>query len=109
MFQTVSHYLHSHSQKQVVMVDPAVAYQLYPRYQRGAEDGNFSRRNNGSFWLGVVWPGITVFPDWLNSKIQNYCNNEFSMFFLPNDGVDIDGLWIDMNEPSNFPLQISML
>lgn len=85
------------------MVDPAVAYQPYPPYQRGAEDGIFLRRDNGSFWLGVVWPGVTVFPDWFNTKIQSYWNNEFSTFFSPRNGVDIDGLWIDMNEPSNFP------
>jgi alpha-glucosidase len=85
------------------MVDPAVAYQPYPPYQRGAEDGIFLRRDNGSFWLGVVWPGVTVFPDWFNTDIQNYWNNEFSIFFSPENGVNVDGLWIDMNEPSNFP------
>lgn len=63
MFQEVNHYLHAHNQKQIVMVDPAVAYQPYAPYQRGAEDGIFLRRDNGSFWLGVVWPGVTVFPD----------------------------------------------
>ena len=85
------------------MVDPAVAYQPYPPYQRGASDGIFLRRDNGSFWLGVVWPGVTVFPDWFHTDIQNYWNNEFTVFFDPTNGVDIDGLWIDMNEPSNFP------
>ncbi|KAL2071530.1 hypothetical protein VTL71DRAFT_12765 [Oculimacula yallundae] len=103
MFRYINHYLHENNQKQVLMVDPAVAYQPYPAYQRGAEDGVFLRRDNGSFWLGVVWPGVTVFPDWFNKDIQEYWNNEFSTFFSPKNGIDIDGLWIDMNEPSNFP------
>jgi alpha-glucosidase len=103
MMQDINHYLHSHNQKQVLMVDPAVAYQPYPPYQRGAADGIYLRRDNGSFWLGVVWPGVTVFPDWFNSDAQGYWNDEFSRFFSPSSGVDIDGLWIDMNEPSNFP------
>ncbi|KAB5511387.1 family 31 glycosyl hydrolase [Coniochaeta sp. 2T2.1] len=60
-------------------------------------------RANGSIWQGVVWPGITAFPDWFASNITKYWNNEFALFFSPDDGVDIDALWIDMNEPSNFP------
>lgn len=103
MMQDINHYLHERDQHQILMVDPAVAYQPYPPYQRGAADEIFLKRSNGSFWLGVVWPGVTVFPDWFNTDIQNYWNNEFSIFFSPEDGVDVDGLWIDMNEPSNFP------
>ena len=61
--QELNHYLHAHNQKQILMVDPAVAYQSYPPYQRGAADEIFLKRDNGSFWLGVVWPGVTVFPD----------------------------------------------
>jgi len=88
------------------MVDPAVAYQNYGPYNRGAADHVFLAKpgsTNGSFWLGVVWPGVTVFPDWFNTDVQNYWSNEFELFFSPSDGVNIDGLWIDMNEPSNFP------
>lgn len=33
---------------------------------------------------------------------QGYWNSEFQSFFDPETGVDIDALWIDMNEPSNF-------
>jgi alpha-glucosidase len=51
---------------------------------------------------GVVWPGITAFPDWFNPNTQDYWNNEFASFFDAETGVDIDGLWIDMNEASNF-------
>lgn len=61
--QAINHYLHSHDQKQIVMVDPAVAYQDYPPYQNGAHDDIFLKRDNGSYWIGVVWPGVTVFPD----------------------------------------------
>lgn len=103
MMQELNHYLHSHNQRQILMVDPAVAYQDYSPYNNGAKDGIFLRRDNGSFWLGVVWPGVTVFPDWFHTSTQSYWNNEFSTFFSPENGVDIDGLWIDMNEPSNFP------
>ncbi|KUJ18315.1 glycoside hydrolase family 31 protein [Mollisia scopiformis] len=103
MMQDINHYLHAHDQKQILMVDPAVAYQQYGPYLRGAADEIFLKRSNGSFWLGVVWPGVTVFPDWFNTGIQGYWDNEFEVFFSPETGVDVDGLWIDMNEPSNFP------
>ena len=53
-------------------------------------------------YTGVVWPGIAAFPDWFNPNTQGYWNGEFETFFDPNTGVDIDGLWIDMNEASNF-------
>ncbi|KAI0885492.1 glycoside hydrolase family 31 protein [Annulohypoxylon maeteangense] len=97
-------YLHAHDQHYVVMVDPAVAYQDFPTaFQRGVDDNIFLLRGNGSVWKGVVWPGVTAFPDWFSANISNYWNNEFSLFFSPEDGVDIDALWIDMNEPSNFP------
>lgn len=51
---------------------------------------------------GAVWPGLTVFPDWFNKDTQRYWNSEFKRFFSAGDGIDIDGLWIDMNEASNF-------
>ncbi|KAI2625715.1 glycoside hydrolase family 31 protein [Hypoxylon sp. NC1633] len=97
-------YLHARNQHYVVMVDPAVAYQDFPgSFQRGIEDNIFLLRQNGSVWKGVVWPGVTVFPDWFSSNVGQYWNNEFSLFFSSQDGLDIDALWIDMNEPSNFP------
>jgi alpha-glucosidase len=43
-----------------------------------------------------------VFPDWFHSNTQQYWNEEFARFFDADTGVDIDALWIDMNEPSNF-------
>ncbi|OAA65035.1 alpha-glucosidase [Cordyceps fumosorosea ARSEF 2679] len=98
----VSH-LHERDQHYVVMVDPAVAYQDYPPLHRGIEQNAFLLRANGSAWVGVVWPGVTVFPDWFAETADTYWTNEFKLFFDRDAGLDIDALWIDMNEPSNFP------
>lgn len=98
----ISH-LHENDQHYIVMVDPAAGYQEnYPPLERGFEDDIWLLRQNGSVFLGVVWPGVTAFPDWFADKITDYWNNEFEMFFSAEKGVDIDGLWIDMNEPSSF-------
>lgn len=102
MRELVSH-LHDNDQHYIVMVDPAVAYQDYPAFKEGDREDVFLRRDNGSHWIGVVWPGVTVFPDWFAPNIQRYWNGQFQSFFDKDTGVDIDALWIDMNEPSNFP------
>lgn len=48
-----------------------------------------------------MWPGATAFPDWFHPDIQKYWDGEFIDFFNSEIGVDIDGLWIDMNEAAN--------
>lgn len=100
--QEVVQYLHSHNQHYVMMVDPAVAYQDYPPFNNGVEQGAFLKYPNGSIYEGVVWPGATTWPDWFAPHTQDYWNGEFSSFFDPAKGVGIDALWIDMNEASNF-------
>ncbi|KAI9732344.1 MAG: hypothetical protein M1834_001551 [Cirrosporium novae-zelandiae] len=100
--QDIVHYLHSHQQHYILMVDPAVAHTDYPPYNRGTADDIWVKRPNGTVFRGVVWPGVTVFPDWFHQNISMYWDNEFQVFFDPDTGVDVDGLWIDMNEPSNF-------
>ncbi|KAK7014854.1 glycoside hydrolase family 31 protein [Favolaschia claudopus] len=98
-------YLHGQTQRFIVMTDPAVAYtpdENYGPYDRGTADDIWLKNANGSAHLGLVWPGVTVYPDWFSPKIQDYWNNEFELFYNPEAGLDIDGAWIDMNEPSSF-------
>ena len=45
---------------------------------------------------------MTAFPDWFAPTTQQYWSGEFNRFFNPETGVDISGLWIDMNEAANF-------
>lgn len=49
-----------------------------------------------------MWPGVAAFPDWFHPNVQDYWTGEFEAFFSADHGVDIDALWIDMNEASNF-------
>ncbi|OJD33657.1 alpha-glucosidase [Diplodia corticola] len=95
-------HLHAHQQHYVVMVDPAVAYRNNTAYENGASQDVFLKASNGSYFLGVVWPGPAVFPDWFHPNTQPYWNSEFADFFSAESGVDIDALWIDMNEAANF-------
>ncbi|KXT18010.1 hypothetical protein AC579_9626 [Pseudocercospora musae] len=104
----IVNYLHEHDQHYIVMVDPAVAYQEkkyddlpYETFLTGQDKGYFVQKN-GTTYKGVVWPGVTAFPDWFHPDVQEYWDNEFVNFFDAETGVDIDALWIDMNEAANF-------
>ncbi|KAL5338540.1 glycosyl hydrolases family 31-domain-containing protein [Aspergillus crustosus] len=89
-------YLHDHDQHYIVMVDPTVSVlEDNPAYGREVEQDVFLN-------IGAVWPGVTVYPDWFHPRTQDYWIGEFSRLFDADEGVDIDGLWIDMNEAANF-------
>lgn len=94
--------LHERQQHYIVMVDPAVAYRDYPPFNDGVSSDSFLKISNGSVYKGVVWPGVAAFPDWFAPSTQNYWNEQFASFFNADTGVNIDALWIDMNEASNF-------
>ncbi|KAF8496804.1 alpha-glucosidase [Russula emetica] len=103
MREMIDH-LHKHGQRYVLMTDPAVGYlpgQGYETYDRGTELDVWVKTPNGSASLGVVWPGVTVYPDWFHPKIGEYWTGELQRFYNPETGFDIDGVWIDMNEPSS--------
>ncbi|CAZ80513.1 unnamed protein product [Tuber melanosporum] len=95
-------YLHEHDQHYIVMVDPATAHQDYPTFNRGKEDDIWLKEADGSIHKGVVWPGVTAFPDWFHPNAGSFWTGEFVEFFSADAGVNIDGVWIDMNEPASF-------
>jgi alpha-glucosidase len=49
-------YLHHRQQRYIMMVDPAVGKTEYHAYHRGVDMNVFMKRQDGSEYLGVVWP-----------------------------------------------------
>jgi len=101
--------LHSLNQDFIVMVDPAtfsgtpnMSVANYETFQSGMKENVFLHYPNGDVYEGVVWPGPTAFPDWTAPNAQAWWTAEFARFFNEQNGVDVDGIWLDMNEPANF-------
>ncbi|KAL3479680.1 glycosyl hydrolases family 31-domain-containing protein [Aspergillus californicus] len=79
--------------------DPANASDEYATYTRGAENDVFIKNPDGSLYVGAVWPGYTVFPDWHHPKAADFWGNELAIW---HQKVAYDGIWIDMSEVASF-------
>ncbi|KAJ2503438.1 hypothetical protein GGH96_000228 [Coemansia sp. RSA 1972] len=92
--------LHSRGQKMVLITDPAIHVDdAYGTFVRGRDQDVFIKNADGTLYVGQVWPGYTVFPDWFAANTSEWWSDELHRYF---DTLDIDGMWIDMNEPASF-------
>jgi len=93
--------LHDNGQHFVPIVDPGIMVnENDATYQNGMKEGVFIRDVTGEYYLGQVWPGPTYFPDFLNPKAQSFWTSSLKSFH--DNLAQFDGIWIDMNEISNF-------
>lgn len=81
----------------VPILDPGVKFDPgYAVYDSGHAKDVFCKNVEGSEFIGLVWPGETVFPDftvpagreWWAGYVMAFAESGF------------DGTWIDMNDPS---------
>jgi alpha-glucosidase len=72
--------------------------QGYAPYDSGVKGDNFLHRPDGSVYVGSVWPGPSVFPDFTRAQSRDW----WGTLYKPMVGMGFDGFWNDMNEPSVF-------
>ncbi|XP_038064192.1 lysosomal alpha-glucosidase-like isoform X2 [Patiria miniata] len=96
-------YLHASGMHFIPILDPGISSTqppgTYPPYDTGIAQDVFVKDSTGKPLVGEVWPGPTVFPDFFNNKTKSWWLDQIKSF---HGKVPFDGLWIDMNEPSNF-------
>ena len=93
--------LHGRGQKWVPIVDPGIKVEsgYYP-YDLGIQRDVFVKKYDGKeALLGWVWAGPTHYPDFLSPRGQAYFTE---LLRGHHDTVPWDGIWIDMDEVSNF-------
>lgn len=72
--------------------------QGYSPYDSGIAGNHFVHNPNGSNFVGKVWPGASLFPDFTDAGARRWWGTLYAPFVA--DGVA--GFWNDMNEPSVF-------
>jgi alpha-glucosidase len=70
----------------------------YAPYDSGVAGDHFVKNPDGTTYVGPVWPGPSVFPDFTQSQTRQWFGTLYKDFVK--DGVS--GFWDDMNEPAVF-------
>ena len=70
----------------------------YKPYDEGIAKGFFVMNPDGFTYVGKVWPGDSVFPDFTRDAVRKWWGTLYTDFVH----TGIRGFWNDMNEPSIF-------
>ena len=85
----------------IVITDLHIADQPgigYAPYDSGVASDRFVKLTDASTYVGTVWPGPSVFPDFTQAQTRVWWGSLFKDFVA--DGIA--GFWNDMNEPAVF-------
>ncbi len=84
--------------RMITIVDPGVKYDpSYSACREGIKGDHFCRCANGNLFMGRVWPGQTVFPDFTQEKTRRWWGKLNGEHAKKNG---LAGIWNDMNEPA---------
>ena len=70
----------------------------YKPYDEGKAGDHFVHNPDGSTYVGVVWPGKSVFPDFTQKTSRDWWGTLYGDFVK----MGVAGFWNDMNEPAIF-------
>jgi alpha-glucosidase len=99
-FSGMLHRLSAEKFHTVLITDLHIAqlpHQGYLPYDSGEAGDHFVKRN-GMDYVGPVWPGPSVFPDFTRAETRKWWGSLYKDFVA--DGAA--GFWNDMNEPAVF-------
>jgi len=85
----------------VVITDLHIAdlpNQGYKPYDEGVAGDHFVKNPDGSTYVGIVWPGKSVFPDFTQKQSRDWWGTLYADFV----SKGVAGFWNDMNEPAVF-------
>lgn len=83
----------------ITINDPAVKKDPgYFMYDEGTENEYWAKNPDGTNFVGEVWPGDSMFPDFSQKKVREWWTGKHDILF----DKGIDGVWNDMNEPAVF-------
>ncbi len=92
-------YMKSRGIHLVPIIDAAVKVEdNYDVYEEGKKNNYFCKDENGDDYIVGVWPGKTVFPDFLNDEVGKWFGDKYKLL----TDMGIEGFWNDMNEPAIF-------
>jgi alpha-glucosidase len=72
----------------------------YAPFETGTSGNHFVRNADGSTFVGMVWPGPSVFPDFTQKSTREW----WGELYRPLVAEGLSGFWNDMNEPSVFDI-----
>ena len=70
----------------------------YKPYDEGIAGDDFVKNPDGSVFVGKVWPGDSVFPDFTLERVRRWWGTLYKDFV----DMGVAGFWNDMNEPALF-------
>ncbi|KAL9099583.1 MAG: hypothetical protein Q9163_004940 [Psora crenata] len=98
--------LHNSGRHYIPIIDSAIyvpnpqnASDNYTTFNNGNDMGAFMKNPDGSLYIGTVWPGYTVFPDWISGGAGQWWADEMTSW---HSKIAFDGAWIDMSEAASF-------
>ena len=93
--------LHAEKFHVVAITDLHIAYlpgQDYAPFSSGVSGDEFVKNSDGKIYVGKVWPGPSVFPDFTRAETRAWWGTLYKNLTQ----MGIDGFWNDMGEPSVF-------
>jgi alpha-glucosidase len=89
--------LQQHGFRLITIVDPGVKLDPdFALFREGQAHNFFCRTASGELYIGQVWPGRTVFPDFVKPEVRAWWGQQNANLAR----LGVAGIWNDMNEPA---------